>query len=96
MADFRRSGQSQSAVPGWRAARWFLLALVLRKLNIEYESKRDSERLAPLQAAWLRDGTGDAYKAHCVAEGQREGQFKCVALTYRKSFGFDLEAHAAR
>jgi len=68
----------------------------LRKLNIEYESKRDSERLAPLQAAWLRDGTGDAYKAHCVAEGQREGQFKCVALTYRKSFDFDLEAHAVR
>lgn len=68
----------------------------LRDLNIEYESKRASERLAPLQAAWLRDEAGDAYKAHCVAKGQREGQFKCVALTYRKSFGFDLEAHAAR
>ena len=70
--------------------------VLLRELNIEYESKRDSARLAPLQAAWLRDETGDAYKAHCVAEGQREGQFKCVALTYRKSFGFDLEAHVAR
>jgi hypothetical protein len=35
VADFRRSGQSQGAGPGWRAARWFLLALVLRKLSLE-------------------------------------------------------------
>jgi sterol desaturase/sphingolipid hydroxylase (fatty acid hydroxylase superfamily) len=66
----------------------------LRRLNIEYEGKRGSERLAPLRAAWLRREAGEAYKRHCVALGQREGQFKCVALAYLRSFGFDLEAHA--
>ena len=64
----------------------------LRKLNIEYEGKRESERLAAPRAAWLRPETGEAYKRHCVAQGQREGQFKCAALAYRRSFGFDLDA----
>jgi hypothetical protein len=65
----------------------------LRKLNVEYEGKRESERLAAPRAAWLRPETGEAYKRHCVAQGQREGQFKCAALAYRRSFGFDLDAH---
>jgi hypothetical protein len=65
----------------------------LRKLNVEYEGKRESERLAPPRAAWLRPETGEAYKRQCVAEGQREGQFKCAALAYLRSFGFDLDAH---
>jgi len=64
----------------------------LRKLNIEYEGKRESERLAAPRAAWLRPETGEAYKRRCVAQGQREGQFKCAALAYRRSFGFDLDA----
>ena len=38
--------------------------------------------------------TGEAYKRLCVKQGQREGQFKTVALAYRKGFGFDLEAFA--
>lgn len=66
----------------------------LRKLNIEYEGKRESERLTAPRAAWLRQETGEAYKRHCVAQGQREGQFKCAALAYRRSFGFDLDAYA--
>ena len=66
----------------------------LCELNIEYESKRGSQRLAPLQAAWLERDAGEAYKRHCVVKGQREGQFKCVALAYRKAFGFDLDACA--
>jgi sterol desaturase/sphingolipid hydroxylase (fatty acid hydroxylase superfamily) len=65
----------------------------LRKLNVEYEGKRESERLAAPRAAWLRPGAGEAYKRHCVAQGQREGQFKCPALAYRRAFGFDLDAH---
>jgi sterol desaturase/sphingolipid hydroxylase (fatty acid hydroxylase superfamily) len=65
----------------------------LRRLNLEYEAKRASARLAAPSAAWLRPETGEAYKRHCVVHGQREGQFKCVALDYRKSFGFDLEAY---
>lgn len=66
----------------------------LRELNVEYEGKRESERLNPPVAAWLRADTGEAYKRHCVAQGQREGQFKCLALAYRKGFPFDLDACA--
>lgn len=65
----------------------------LRALNVEYEGKRESGRLAAPRAAWLRPGTGEAYQRHCVAQGQREGQFKSAALGYRRSFGFDLDAH---
>jgi hypothetical protein len=64
----------------------------LRAANVEYDAKRGSERLEPLTAAWLEPGTGDAYKQFCVAQGQREGQFKSVAIAYRKDFLFDLEA----
>ena len=64
----------------------------LRRLNVEYEAKRDSDRLAPLEAVWLRGDSGESYKRHCVGKGQREGQFKCVALAYRRSFDFDLDA----
>jgi sterol desaturase/sphingolipid hydroxylase (fatty acid hydroxylase superfamily) len=66
----------------------------LQRLNIEYAGKRESERLAAPRAAWLRAGAGEAYKRHCVTQGQREGQFKCPALAYRRSFGFDLDALA--
>ncbi len=66
----------------------------LAALNIEYAGKRESQRLGPVLARWLRTGTGDAYKNFCVARGQREGQFKTVALGYCKDFGFDLDAHA--
>ncbi|MGH8480659.1 MAG: GH3 family domain-containing protein [Gammaproteobacteria bacterium] len=66
----------------------------LRELNVEYRAKRESERLGPPSAAWLAAETGEAYKQFCVKQGQREGQFKTVALAYRKGFGFDLEAFA--
>ncbi len=68
----------------------------LRDLNVEYMAKRESERLGAPSAAWLADQTGEAYKQFCVKQGQREGQFKTVALAYRKGFGFDLEACAER
>ena len=64
----------------------------LREINLEYSSKRESERLEALSAAWLAPDAGDAYKRFCVQQGQREGQFKIVALAYRKDFTFDLEA----
>lgn len=64
----------------------------LGELNIEYAAKRESRRLGMLGAAWLKAEAGEAYKRYCVAIGQREGQFKTVALAYRKAFGFDLEA----
>ena len=66
----------------------------LRTLNVEYMAKRESERLGPISAAWLAADTGEAYKQFCVKQGQREGQFKIVALAYRKDFSFDLDTCA--
>ena len=63
----------------------------LAKLNVEYQAKRESDRLGTLSIHWLRHDTGEAFKAHCVQQGQREGQFKTVALAYKKDFGFDLD-----
>ena len=67
----------------------------LCELNIEYQAKRESGRLDALRAAWLEADTGEAYKQYCVSQGQREGQFKTVAIAYRKDFRFDLEARVA-
>ena len=64
----------------------------LCELNIEYQAKRESGRLGALSAVWLVPGTGEAYKQFCVRAGQREGQFKTVALAYRREFKFDLDA----
>jgi len=67
----------------------------LMELNIEYQGKRNSDRLGALRATWLASATGEAYKQFCVRRGQREGQFKSAALAYRRAFGFDLDAFAA-
>lgn len=64
----------------------------MQLLNIEYHAKRESGRLLSLQAAWLAPDTFDNYRQHCVARGQREGQFKTIALAYKRNFGFDLDA----
>lgn len=66
----------------------------LAQLNVEYQAKRESERLGPIEARWLAAETGEAYKRHCVRQGQREGQFKMVSLDYQRRFAFDLDAHA--
>jgi hypothetical protein len=62
------------------------------RLNVEYEAKRGSERLDLPSMHWLRQGAAESFKAHCVRQGQREGQFKTVALAYKKSLGFDLDS----
>jgi hypothetical protein len=67
----------------------------LSTLNLEYQAKRESLRLGSITANWLLPGTGEAYKRHCVAQGQRDGQFKVVAITYRKNFSFDFAPHIA-
>lgn len=64
----------------------------LAELNVEYQAKRESQRLNALAVHWLQPHAGEAYKRHCVQQGQREGQFKTVALGYRKDFHFDLDA----
>jgi len=61
--------------------------------NVEYRAKRESERLPCLQVTWLRPEAGEEYKRHCVQAGQREGQFKVLALQYRRDFSFDIDAH---
>jgi sterol desaturase/sphingolipid hydroxylase (fatty acid hydroxylase superfamily) len=66
----------------------------LRSLNIEYDAKRESGRLAEIVATWIRPGTEEAYKQASVRQGQREGQFKVVALAYKQKFTFDLDAFA--
>ena len=65
----------------------------LGELNIEYRSERASGRLAPLTIAWLRQGSGEAYKDACVRSGQREGQFKPVLLQYRSKLPLPFEPY---
>jgi GH3 auxin-responsive promoter len=67
----------------------------LGELNIEYQAKRDSGRLAPLAVVWLKHGTSEAYKAACVRLGQREGQFKPTVLLYRQNLNLPLADYAA-
>ena len=64
----------------------------LRELNVEYSAKRGSDRLGAPSVAWLKRETADVYKQFAVQQGQREGQFKMVAIAYRKGFAFDLDA----
>jgi sterol desaturase/sphingolipid hydroxylase (fatty acid hydroxylase superfamily) len=65
----------------------------LHEINGEYSAKRESRRLGGLDVFWLRPETAEAYKDFSVQQGQREGQFKSVAIAYRKSFAFDLDAY---
>jgi GH3 auxin-responsive promoter len=68
----------------------------LGELNIEYHGKRTSGRLKPLELLWLRSGTAEAYKMACVRAGQREGQYKPIALQYRKDLRFPFDEYVAR
>ena len=71
----------------------------LGDLNVEYAAKRASGRLQHLELLLVRPGTGDAYKRHCLQQGQREGQFKLIALQYQSDCAFpctDFRADAPR
>ncbi len=59
--------------------------------NIEYKAKRDSGRLQPIEVCWLRSGAYEAYKHDCLKQGQREGQFKIIALQYQHDFLYSFE-----
>jgi len=67
-----------------------LIDAKLGELNIEYQAKRDSGRLAPLSIILLKRGTSEAYKAACMRSGQREGQFKPTVLQYRQKLNLPL------
>jgi hypothetical protein len=66
----------------------------LATLNIEYAAKRKSGRLMPLKVAVLSPQAFDDFKAYSVRQGQREGQFKIVALQYLKSVEFPFDSYA--
>ena len=68
----------------------------LRASNIEYEAKRASGRLRPLEAIALLPGTGDRYRRHSVNAGQRDAQFKYLALQYARDCKFDIDQHRLR
>jgi hypothetical protein len=58
----------------------------LGRNNIEYREKRSSGRLLPLQCHFMRPGFFETYKRQALDQGQREGQFKVLALQYRSDF----------
>ena len=60
----------------------------LRATNIEYGSKRASDRLDSVVGVDLTPGSGDRYRAHLVAGGQRDAQFKFLCLQYRHQCPF--------
>ena len=60
----------------------------LGQSNVEFQSKRSSERLQPLRVVYLRPGAGEAYKTHCLRQGQRDAQFKVMKLQYAKDCSF--------
>ena len=62
----------------------------LSRRNIEYRDKRASGRLLAPEVRLLRPGAGDAFKQHGLARGQREGQFKYIALQYWRECAFDF------
>ena len=66
----------------------------LRAVNIEYDSKRGSGRLAPTELKWLHSGAGAEYRANRIAAGQRDAQFKYLHLQYAQECPFDFDAHA--
>ncbi len=68
----------------------------LLQLNIEYESKRQSGRLKPLSIQFLKDGTSEAYKKHCITNGQREGQFKVQNIQYAQNCSFNFSKHVTK
>ena len=82
------TGEDGASVPGLAG----LVDAHLGSVNIEYEGKRASDRLNPMRVVWLKRGTGEAFRARRVAEGQRDAQFKYLHLQYAGECGFDFES----
>jgi len=66
---------------------------VLGAVNIEYAAKRSSGRVNPLRVCILKRGTYESFKRYYLDQGQREGQFKIVALQFAKDIKFDFTPH---
>jgi hypothetical protein len=59
--------------------------------NIEYEAKRDSQRLGPPVLRRVAPGTYQALRQKRVAEGAPEAQVKIPQLSTDMEFGANLE-----
>mgnify|MGYP000044069796 CR=1 FL=1 len=68
----------------------------IAKLNIEYDSKRKSGRLSPVTLEWLTKGAGEAYRSHCIQAGQKDGQYKMIALQYARECKFPFGSYLCR
>ena len=64
---------------------------ILQHLNIEYESKRKSERLGPMRYHRLLAGAGYAYRSELIRAGQRDSQFKYQHLQYLRTTSLQLD-----
>ena len=53
---------------------------ILKEKNVEYLTKRDSLRLKMPQTYRLTEQSFEKFKAECIAEGARDGQFKLQLL----------------
>ena len=53
---------------------------ILKETNIEYQAKRDSLRLKDPLTHRLVKESFEQFKARCIAEGSRDGQFKLMLL----------------
>jgi hypothetical protein len=79
--------------PSGRAEVVAVFEEALRELNVEFETKRESGRLKETQVSFVASGTYEAYKEHCIANGQREGQFKYMVLQNERDCEFDFADH---
>ncbi|WP_440054951.1 GH3 auxin-responsive promoter family protein [Pseudoalteromonas sp. T1lg65] len=66
----------------------------LQKLNLEYKTKRASQRLLPSEVHRLKSGALERFKRERVASGVREAQFKTVPLAMNKDLlkSFEVDA----
>jgi hypothetical protein len=53
---------------------------VLKQINVEYKSKRESNRVKNMTLHLLKKDAFQHYKAICLGKGFRDGQFKLVHL----------------
>lgn len=64
---------------------------ILQELNIEYESKRKSERLGLMRYHGLPAGAGFKYRSELITAGQRDSQFKYQHLQYLRTTSLQLD-----
>lgn len=63
----------------------------LKKINVEYRAKRLSGRLKPIRLHYIRNGTGENFKTHCITNGQRDSQFKFNHIMYEDECSFNFK-----